>query len=184
MIKVIKTFHTRRKQSIGVSPEEVGAVWRKSFLFLGFIYLFSERGEGREKERERNIDWLPLACPQLGTWLATHQPRHMPWLGIGSATLYWVRPARALFFFYFFLSFVITYCLLFFSLWRQSLLIDWYFFRERGAEKETWIWETPIDCILHVPPPGIEPTTFRLQDNAPVSLCLFLILPWGHAYWF
>ena len=29
-----------------------------------FIYLFSERGEGREKERERNINvWLPLACP-------------------------------------------------------------------------------------------------------------------------
>ena len=29
------------------------------------IYLFLERGEGREKERERNIDWLPLACMPL-----------------------------------------------------------------------------------------------------------------------
>ena len=33
-----------------------------------FIYLFLERGEGREKERERNINvWLPLAHPLLRT---------------------------------------------------------------------------------------------------------------------
>ena len=43
------------------------------FLFLkDFIYLFLERGEGWEKERERNITvWLPLQCPLLGTWPAT-----------------------------------------------------------------------------------------------------------------
>ena len=41
----------------------------KSFFFLlkNFIYLFLERGKGREKERERNINRLPLACPLLGT---------------------------------------------------------------------------------------------------------------------
>ena len=40
--------------------------WRQ--LFFRF-YLFLERGEGREKERERNTNvWLPLTCPQLGTW--------------------------------------------------------------------------------------------------------------------
>ena len=34
-----------------------------------FIYLFVERGEGREKERERNINlWLPLLRPLLETW--------------------------------------------------------------------------------------------------------------------
>ena len=40
-----------------------------------FVYLFiCERGEGSEKERERNIDvwevhWsVPLTAPQLGTW--------------------------------------------------------------------------------------------------------------------
>ena len=32
---------------------------------------FLERGEGTEKERERNTDPLPLAHPQSGTWLAT-----------------------------------------------------------------------------------------------------------------
>ena len=33
-----------------------------------FVYLFLERGEGREKERERNINvWLPVMCPLLGT---------------------------------------------------------------------------------------------------------------------
>ena len=35
-----------------------------------FIYLFLEKG--REKDRERNVNvWLPLMCPQLGTWPAT-----------------------------------------------------------------------------------------------------------------
>ena len=43
------------------------------FLFsLDFIYLFLERGEQREKEREGNINvWLPLTCPVLGTWPTT-----------------------------------------------------------------------------------------------------------------
>ena len=32
------------------------------------MYLFFDRGEGREKEREKNINvWLPLAHPLLGT---------------------------------------------------------------------------------------------------------------------
>ena len=39
-------------------------------LFLKILFIFS--GEGREKQRDRNINvWLPLACPILGTWLAT-----------------------------------------------------------------------------------------------------------------
>ena len=32
------------------------------FLFHNCMYLFLERGIGRDKERERNIDWLPLMC--------------------------------------------------------------------------------------------------------------------------
>ena len=39
-------------------------------LFLkGFIHLFLERGEGKEKERERNINvWSSLTGPPLRTW--------------------------------------------------------------------------------------------------------------------
>ena len=41
-------------------------------FFKDFIYLLLETGEGREKERERNINvWFPLARPLLGTWSAT-----------------------------------------------------------------------------------------------------------------
>ena len=45
----------------------------KCTVFLkDFIYLFLERGEGREKEMERNISvWLPLMRPLLGIWPAT-----------------------------------------------------------------------------------------------------------------
>ena len=44
------------------------------FLFFkkDFSYLFVERGEGKEKERERNINvWLPLMHSLLGTWRTT-----------------------------------------------------------------------------------------------------------------
>ena len=41
------------------------------FLFLKyFIYLFLERGVGKEKEGSINV-WLPLTCPLLGTWSTT-----------------------------------------------------------------------------------------------------------------
>ena len=39
------------------------------FFIKDFIYLFLERGEGRDKERAKNISvWLPLTHPPLGTW--------------------------------------------------------------------------------------------------------------------
>ena len=43
------------------------------FTFLkSLFYLFLERGEGREKEGERNINvWLPLMCPPPGNWPTT-----------------------------------------------------------------------------------------------------------------
>ena len=46
--------------------------WRSLNLcfFKYFIYLFLERGEGREKEGNINV-WLPLQRPLLGTWPAT-----------------------------------------------------------------------------------------------------------------
>ena len=93
-----------------------GGSWdsRGSFLFFSFhffynIHLFKkvlfiyflERGEGREKERDRNINvWLPLMWPPLETWPTTqacalsgnrtrdpliHSPR----------SIHWATPARA-----------------------------------------------------------------------------------------
>ena len=42
------------------------------FYFLFFLLFFLERGEGKEKERERNINvWLPFTLPVLVTWPAT-----------------------------------------------------------------------------------------------------------------
>ena len=56
------------------------------FFFLDFIYLFLERVERKEKERERNISvWLPLTCPLVGTWPRTSD---VPWLGIEPVTLW------------------------------------------------------------------------------------------------
>ena len=41
-------------------------------FFKDFIYLFLDRGKGRENKRERNINvWLPFTQPILGTWPAT-----------------------------------------------------------------------------------------------------------------
>ena len=74
------------------------------FLLKDFIYLLSERGEGSEKEKERNISvWGIINClsqvPQPGTW---PQSRHVPSLGIEPATfqftgrhsIHWAAPAR------------------------------------------------------------------------------------------
>ena len=43
------------------------------YIFLKTLFiLFLDRGDGREKQRERNIHvWLPLTCPLLGTWPET-----------------------------------------------------------------------------------------------------------------
>ena len=57
-------------------------------FFKCFIYLFLERGEGREKERDGNIDvretWI--AClSRAPNWEPGPQPRQVPPLGIKSA---------------------------------------------------------------------------------------------------
>ena len=55
----------------GLSANRPDIKFPISLFFLDFIYLFLERGDGREKERERNINvWLPLTRPLLGTWPA------------------------------------------------------------------------------------------------------------------
>ena len=50
--------------------------------FLGILFISPplQRGEGREKERERNIK-----ARELPHWGLSLQPRHVPWLGIKPA---------------------------------------------------------------------------------------------------
>ena len=44
----------------------------KLFFLKNILFIYFQRGEGRGKERERNISvWLPLVCRPLGTWPAT-----------------------------------------------------------------------------------------------------------------
>ena len=78
-------------------------------FFKDFIYLFLDRGVGREKERERNINvWLPLVHSRG----PGPQPRHVPWLGIEPATLWfagrhsinWATQARAACYIFVYLS--------------------------------------------------------------------------------
>ena len=77
------------------------------FYFKDFIYLLLERGQGREKERERNTSvgemcgLVPSHTPPIPG--PGPQPRHAPWLGIKVATfrfaglcsVHWPTPARA-----------------------------------------------------------------------------------------
>ena len=47
-------------------------IFLRFFFPKDFIYLFLERGEEREEEREKNMNvWLPLACLLPKTWPTT-----------------------------------------------------------------------------------------------------------------
>ena len=56
----------------------------KSYFLKDFIYLFLERGEGRERGRDTSMCDCLSHAPNLGPGL---QPRHVPQLGIEPATL-------------------------------------------------------------------------------------------------
>ena len=71
-------IHTNKLSSLqkpeGTFKGVVFSLFFKQWVFFKdfFIYLFLERKEGREFEKERKIYvWLPLVCPLLGTWPAT-----------------------------------------------------------------------------------------------------------------
>ena len=61
------------KSNMYITCLDPEGIWIYFFIYLKrFICLFSHRGEGKEKKRERNINvWLPLMRPLLGTWPAT-----------------------------------------------------------------------------------------------------------------
>ena len=68
-------------------------------IYLKILLIFRER-EGREKERDRNIN----VCPPPSYWEPGPHPRHVSSLGItpaalwfsGRHSIHWAAPARAL----------------------------------------------------------------------------------------
>ena len=68
-----------------ITGEEEGETVRKNcvkLIFLDFIYLFSERREGREKDKERNIDvrekHQSIASPMYPNQGPNPQPMPVP----------------------------------------------------------------------------------------------------------
>ena len=138
------------------------------FLKGDCIYLFLDRGEGREYERERNISHLPLECARTGG--LNPQPRHAPWPGIepvifcfvGECSTDWATSVRA---------------------------ICWLFLEREGRRKKKK--SINVRCernIDQVPPlnpqpryvhwPGTEPITFWCTEwsrnwATQPGLCLF-----------
>ena len=104
----IRNWQERRRQNLAIPyfnplfTQDRDKILNKThnFFFLNFIYLFLDRGEGREKEREGNINvWLPLTRPVI-----EDLARHVPWRGIeletlwftGWRSIHWATPARAI----------------------------------------------------------------------------------------
>ena len=59
-------------------------------IFKDFYLFISREREGKEKERQRNINvWLPLTCPLLGTWPTTQA---CALTGNQTATLWFIGP--------------------------------------------------------------------------------------------
>ena len=129
------------------------------FIFFKTSYLFIFReGEGKEKERERNINvWLPLMHPLLGACPGL-QPRHVPWLVIEPATIWfsgwcsihWATPARADAYKYIFVVFSLWIDLLslynvlicfLYQCWLKVYFV-WYKYSHL-----CWLW-LPFSCLI------------------------------------
>ena len=67
-------------------------IWWLLLFLKDFIYLFLERGEGGEKEREISMCGGLSCSPHWGPGL---QPRRVPWLGIKPETLWFAAHAQS-----------------------------------------------------------------------------------------
>ena len=160
-------------------------------LYLKILFIFFlDRGEGREKERERNTNvWLPLARPLLGTWPATQacaltgNPTsdhlfHRPELNPLSHT----SQGKLLKAFLFFLNpYSRTFCNVF-----VFCFVLFCFERNIDQLPPVHAWTGAWTCKL-VPWPAIEPSVLRLQDNVqpnrphwPGQHFFFILKPLTH----
>ena len=70
-VKISYIFYLQVSYQINYVQKFSPILWVVFFNFFKLVY-FLERGEGKEKERKRNINvWLPLTLSLLGTWPAT-----------------------------------------------------------------------------------------------------------------
>ena len=91
--------------SLTINPVRIWDAIVNGFSFLIFLkILFIFRGEGREKERERNVTvWLLLTCPLLGIWPATQACALIrnrigdPLVHSPARSIHWATPTRAIF---------------------------------------------------------------------------------------
>ena len=68
---ILVVTHMKEYISHQEDPPSLMPTHTQTCIFVIYLFIL-ERGEGREKDRERNINvWLPLECPALGTWPAT-----------------------------------------------------------------------------------------------------------------
>ena len=131
------------------------AIYHFLFLFLDFIYLFRERrreGE-RQGEKHRCVRGTLISClSQAPNCRPGPQPRHVPWLGIEPATLWfpgrhtirWTTPARATIYHFkcskiwrelleiFHLEEINLNCKRYLQIFRKQILNDWR--KERAVD--------------------------------------------------
>ena len=78
-------------------------IYLQNNLHKFYLFIFRERERDRERQGERETSMC--SCPSCAPyWRPGLQPRHVPWLGIELATLYftvqcsihWATPARAI----------------------------------------------------------------------------------------
>ena len=166
-----------------ISPYGISAHSFFSFCFNPcprICPLISETGEGRGKEKKRNIDWLPFCtCPD---WRLNWQPGHVPWLGIEPSTFWftgwcpinWAMPPRTSCFLKKFMElYTLRFIYLFLERWggreiERERNIDWL--------PQPWTGPAMRACALI----RIEPMTFQFVGWCPNNwatpvraLCLF-----------
>ena len=128
---------------VSKNPQQIIIIFNKDF-----IYLYLERGEGREKERQRYINvWLLLTWPLLGTWPTT-QACALPgnWTGgplvHSMLSIHWAAPAKATNYFYW--SYQFWFCSFLFHLFTFFS----YFF---SFPYISWIYSFLKLISLHAP---------------------------------
>ena len=135
--------------------------WQKINIFSffkDFLYLFLERGEGRERGREilimrETLVGCLLHTSRLGT-KPTTQACALTRNWTGNFSLYGMIPSSSQGYSIFLLYFVLLWC------WFSFLLNFWQYLLGHFSHFR-WIWQIKVSggCCHHYSPPWSEPTS-------------------------